>query len=272
MHFHNYQAKYLLHNSFYSSKCICQHYHFHHFFYHSSGLLQLPNFYTLVYLLLILDYMSKKHYDLHKYLKALVWLYLMLLRFRQQGSNLFGKALDNRLGVATLIELVRHAPPDLELLAAFTVQEELGLRGARVAAYTFNPDLAIVIDSTPAYDLPTWDGTENTAYNTRLGAGPALYVADAATLSDPRLVRYLAQVADQLDIPYQFRQPGGGGTDAGAIHKQRAGIPSVSVSVPGRYPHTAMGLARVEDWQDTLTLLFAALERLPADLLAVERG
>lgn len=193
-------------------------------------------------------------------------------RFRQQGSNLFGKALDNRLGVATLIELVRHAPPDLELLAAFTVQEELGLRGARVAAYTFNPDLAIVIDSTPAYDLPTWDGTENTAYNTRLGAGPALYVADAATLSDPRLVRYLAQVADQLDIPYQFRQPGGGGTDAGAIHKQRAGIPSVSVSVPGRYPHTAMGLARVEDWQDTLTLLFAALERLPADLLAVERG
>ena len=64
-------------------------------------------------------------------------------------------------------------------------------------------------------------------------------MADAGTLSDPRLVRHLVQTGDALHIPYQFRQPGGGGTDAGAIHKQRAGIPSVSISVPGRYAHTA---------------------------------
>jgi endoglucanase len=132
-------------------------------------------------------------------------------------------------------------------------------------------DLAIAIDSTPAYDLPSWDGGENTSYNTRLGAGPALYIADSSTLSDPRLVRYLAQTGDALGIPYQFRQPGGGGTDAGAIHKSRAGIPSVSVSIPGRYAHTAAGMARLADWQNTLVLLHAALERLPADLLAVER-
>jgi endoglucanase len=192
-------------------------------------------------------------------------------RFRRQGPSLFGKALDDRLGVATLIELLRNAPPTVDLLAAFTVQEEIGLRGARVAAYALNPDLAIAIDSTPALDLPRWDGEENTQYNTRLGAGPAIYTADSSTLSDPRLVRYLAGIGDALGIPYQFRQPGGGGTDAGAIHKQRAGIPSVSVSIPGRYAHTAQGMARLTDWQHTLNLLQTALAQLPADLLSQDR-
>jgi len=192
-------------------------------------------------------------------------------RFEQVGPSLRAKALDDRLGVATLIELVKHAPANVELQAAFTVQEEIGLRGARVAAYAFNPDLAIAIDSTPANDLPTWDDTENAVYNTRLGYGPAIYLADAGTLSDPRLVRYLAATGDALHIPYQFRQPGGGGTDAAAIHKQRAGIPSVSISVPGRYAHTAVLLARLSDWQATLALVYQALVRLPIDILSTPR-
>src|SRR4030042_222294 len=155
--------------------------------------------------------------------------------FIQLGPSLRGKALDNRLGVATLIELVKHAPPHIDLQAAFTVQEEIGLRGARGSAFAFDPDMAIVLDSPPAYDLPAWDVDENVRYNTRLGAGPAIYIADSSTLSDPRLVRYLVETAEAHKIPYQIRQPGGGGTDAGAVHKQRMGIPSVSVSVPGRY-------------------------------------
>jgi endoglucanase len=159
----------------------------------------------------------------------------------------------------------------VELLAAFTVQEEIGLRGARVAAYAFHPDLALVIDSTPANDLPVWDGSENARYNTRLDAGPAIYVADGATLSDPRLLRWLFETGDTLGIPYQLRQPGGGGTDAGAIHRVRDGVPSVSISVPGRYAHTAIGLARLSDWQNTLALVFAALMRLDDRLLADER-
>jgi putative aminopeptidase FrvX len=188
-------------------------------------------------------------------------------RFAQVGPSLRGKALDNRLGVATLIELVKHAPDQIEMQAAFTVQEEVGLRGARVAAYSLNPDLAIAIDSTPAFDLPVWDGSENTQYNTTLGAGPAIYVADGRTLSDPRLVRYLAGVGDRLGIPYQFRQPGGGGTDAGAIHLRRVGIPSVSVSIPSRYPHTGVLLARLVDWQYTLALLQAALAGMTSEIL-----
>lgn len=187
--------------------------------------------------------------------------------FQQIGPSLCGKALDDRLGVATLIELIKHAPDSIDLLAAFTVQEEIGLRGARVAAYALNPDLAMVIDSTPAYDLPAWDDSENTRYNTRLGAGPAIYVADAATLSDPRLVRFLVRTAENAGIPYQFRQPGGGGTDAGAIHRQRMGIPSVSISVPGRYAHTARMIARLSDWHNTLALLYQALHSLRPDVL-----
>lgn len=201
-------------------------------------------------------------------------------QFARLGPSLRAKALDDRLGVATLIELLRQAPPNIDLLAAFTVQEEVGLRGARVAAYALDPDLAIALDCTPANDLPAWhsgghyddplDG-ENTRYNTRLGAGPAIYVADGATLSDPRLIRHLVETAELYAIPYQIRQPGGGGTDAGAIHKQRMGIPSVSISVPGRYAHTAALLARLEDWKNTLRLVHAALTRLPLDLLDGER-
>jgi putative aminopeptidase FrvX len=191
--------------------------------------------------------------------------------FRQVGGSLMAKALDDRFGVAILVELVKHPPANVDLLAAFTVQEEIGLRGAHVAAYALDPQAAMVIDSTPALDLPAWDGTENERYNTRLGAGPAIYLADRGTLSDPRLIRHLVETADQLGIPYQFRQPGGGGTDAGAIHKQRAGIPSVSVSIPGRYLHTAVAIARRSDWENTMALVYAALASFTPEILAVER-
>jgi putative aminopeptidase FrvX len=193
-------------------------------------------------------------------------------RFRRSGPSLMAKALDDRLGVVTLIELLKHAPEEIDLLAAFTVQEEIGLRGSKVAAYAFNPDIGIAVDSTPAYDLPAWDGQENAIYNTKLGLGPAIYIADASTLSDPRLVRWLAETAQSLKIPYQFRQPGSGGTDAGAIQKARAGVPSVSVSVPHRYSHTAVSVARLEDWKNSLTLLHAALTRLTPELLRSERA
>ena len=192
-------------------------------------------------------------------------------QFSRIGPSLRAKALDDRLGVATLIELIKHAPPNIELRAAFTVQEEVGLRGAKVAAYSLEPDLAIALDSTPANDMPAWDDDENTRYNTRLGAGPAIYLADSATLSDPRLVRHLEQTAAVYGIPYQLRQPGGGGTDAGIIHKQRAGIPSISVSVPGRYLHTPVSLARLSDWENTLALLYVALVGLTPRVLRADR-
>ena len=188
-------------------------------------------------------------------------------KFKRVGPSIMAKAIDDRIGVATLIELVKHAPPNIDLLAAFTVQEEVGLRGAKVAAYAFDPDLAIAIDSTPAYDMPNHDGSDSHFYNTKLGFGPAIYIYNSSTIDDPRLVRFLKETAEAENIPYQIRQPGGGGTDAGAIQRTRAGVPVVSVSVPGRYAHTPIGLCRVDDWKNTLKLLHAALERITPKLL-----
>jgi endoglucanase len=191
--------------------------------------------------------------------------------YQRFGPSIRAKALDDRLGVANLIELFRNAPANIDLMAAFTVQEEVGLRGARVAAFSLNPDLALALDCTPALDLPNWDGEENTRYNTRLDHGPALYVADRATLSDPRLIRHFVETAESQNIPYQIRQPGGGGTDAGAIHKQRLGIPSISISVPGRYLHTAASIVRVSDWQNTLKLIHASLSDIRPSIFKKDR-
>ncbi len=191
--------------------------------------------------------------------------------FVQLGPSLRGKALDNRLGVATLIELVKHAPANIDLLAAFTVQEEISSRGARVAAYAFDPDMAIILDSTPAYDLPDWELDENLRYNSRLGHGPAIYTADSSTLHDPRLVSFVIRVAEEHQIPYQLRQPGGGGNDTGVIHKQREGIPSIAVSVPGRYHHSPATIVRLSDWQHTFDLIYQVLGQLTPDVLSSER-
>jgi len=192
--------------------------------------------------------------------------------FRRSGPSLFAKALDNRFGVATLIELLRNAPTNIDLQAAFTVQEENGLRGAQVAAHSLDPHLAVAIDSTPANDLPQWEGEENASFNTRLGLGPAIYIADGRTFSDPRLVRHFIQVSEAEGIPHQIRQPGGGGTDAGTIHRARAGIPSLSLSIPHRYAHSAVLLARLEDWKNTFQLLHTALGCIQADFLTGERA
>ncbi len=187
--------------------------------------------------------------------------------FRRAGPSIMSKALDNRLGVATLIELVKAAPFGVDLLAAFTVQEEVGLRGAKVAASYFKPDLAIVIDATPAWDMPMQRDGENTTYNTKLGLGPAIYVSHGSVIDDPRLVRFLVETATREKIPFQYRQPGGHSTDSGAIQRVGEGVPVVSVSVPHRYSHSAVSIARIDDWRDTLALLQSGLRRIRRDVL-----
>jgi len=191
--------------------------------------------------------------------------------FRRTGPSVMSKALDNRLGVAIVLELVKHAPRNVDLLAAFTVQEEIGMRGAQVAAHHFKPDIGIVVDATPANDMPMQRDGENTFYNSKLGLGPAVYVHNAGAIDDPRLVRFFIDAATRARIPFQVRQPGGGGTDAGAIQRAVDGVPVISVSVPHRYPHTAMSVARIDDCRNTYALLHAALRRLTPQVLQAER-
>jgi putative aminopeptidase FrvX len=192
--------------------------------------------------------------------------------FECQDGVLRGKALDDRLGVATLIGLLEHSYPGIDLVAVFTTQEEVGLRGAGAAAHRLAPDLAIAIDCTPARDFPLADGKPNPFYNTRLGEGPALYVVDGSTVSEANLLRLAESTARQLQLPFQLRQPGGGSTDAAAIHRSLTGIPSLSISVPGRNLHGSVSTAQVSDWQAHRHLVRGLLQALSPSAWAEARS
>jgi tetrahedral aminopeptidase len=187
--------------------------------------------------------------------------------FAQLQGAVRGKALDDRLGCATLVTLLRGGPYPVELHAAFTVQEEVGLRGASVAGYAVEPHAAIALDCAPAYDLPHSRGTENVRYNAQLGRGPVIYRVDGRTLSDRRLADFLCQMAENAGLPFQIRQPGPGSTDASAVQLGRSGVPVVSMSVPARYVHTPAALARLDDWRHAAQLLLLAVEQFNPKVL-----
>ena len=180
-------------------------------------------------------------------------------QFRELGTTVSGKAFDDRAGCAVLVELLRGERFRFDLHAAFTVQEEVGLRGAQVAAYAIEPDCAFALEGTIADDTPK---EKEGSPTTELGQGPAITVMDRSVISDRRLVRLLTGAADELDIPYQFKQPGIGGTDAGAIHLAREGVPAVTVAVPCRYIHGPAALLSLKDFDDTVRLMHASLSRL----------
>ncbi|MBL7183465.1 MAG: M42 family metallopeptidase [Anaerolineae bacterium] len=169
-----------------------------------------------------------------------------------------GKAFDDRAGCAVLIEVLKERYP-FDLYPVFTVQEEVGLRGARVAAYAVEPDVAFVLEGTICDDMPK---KKDVSPSTRLGAGPAITIMDRSFIADRGLVQLLVETAEELGIPYQFKQPGIGGTDAGAIHLAREGIPSATVSVPCRYIHSPVCLLSLEDFENTVRLMKGALGKL----------
>ena len=180
------------------------------------------------------------------------------------GRAAIGKAFDNRAGCAALIELLRGDPYPFDLVAAFTVQEEVGLRGARVAAFNARADAALVLECTPAYDLPT---TRDVSPNVAMGKGVSIYVMDARTIQDPRLVAHLMATGDAHGIPYQIRQPGGGGTNTGAIQRAGLGIPAATLAVPGRYAHTPTMMMSLDDYDNMVRLAGASLRTLTSDIL-----
>lgn len=169
-----------------------------------------------------------------------------------------GKAFDDRAGCAVLIELLEERYP-FDLYAAFTVQEEVGLRGARVAAYAIAPHLAFALEGTICDDLPRKGDVTPT---TVLGKGPAITIMDRSVIADRRLVELLIDTAEKNGIPYQFKQPALGGTDAGAIHLTREGVPSAVVAVPSRYIHSPTCLLSLTDLENTVQLMRQTLARV----------
>lgn len=184
-------------------------------------------------------------------------------RQRKDQGLVKGKAFDDRAGCAVLIELLKGDYP-VDLIAVFTVQEEIGLRGARVGAYTANPDLAFILECTAADDLPALDEDVPEGFP-RLGDGPAITMMDRSFIADRRLVDLLVNTAETEGLPYQFKRPGIGGTDAGAVHLARKGVPSVAVSIPARYIHSPAAILDLADFWNTVKLMQATLKKLTTD-------
>ena len=175
------------------------------------------------------------------------------------GEGLYkGKAFDDRVGCALLVELLKkdYAFP---LVAAFTVQEEVGLRGAKVAAYHVAPDFAIVLEGTVTADV---SDREEAGWVTELGKGPACSLMDRTTLYSPKLVQWVVNLARKKGIPLQFRRGTSGGNDAGSIHISKAGIPTIVLSVPCRYIHSFVSVISEHDY----AACFKLVEELLADL------
>ena len=178
-----------------------------------------------------------------------------------------GKAFDDRAGCALIIDLLKGDRFPFDLYGSFTVQEEVGLRGAHVAAAVIKPDVAFVLDCTPAYDLPN---KADESPNVALGKGAAIYVMDRSTIQHPRLISHLMRTAEENDLPFQLRKPGGGGTNTASVQRSGPGVASATVSLPGRYMHGPHSMIDLNDYENTKKLLDAALRGLTKETIARE--
>ena len=171
------------------------------------------------------------------------------------NKMLKAKALDDRVGCAVMLELLQEKSK-IDYTCVFTVQEEIGTRGATVSAYTVNPDYAIVIETTTASDIPDTPDHKKVC---KTGGGAVVSFMDRATLYDRELYKQAFEIAKSNDIPCQTKTVVAGGNDAGAIHKAAGGIKTIAVSLPCRYIHSGSSVCNINDIE--------SVERLAKELL-----
>lgn len=171
--------------------------------------------------------------------------------FVQCGDTVVSKALDNRAGCAVLIDTIINTKSDVnDLYFVFTVQEEVGLRGAKAAGFSIEPDIAIAIDVTDTGDTPD---APNMAVS--LGKGAAIKVMDRSILCDADVRTKMIETAKKNNMPYQLEIMTDGGTDAGAIQLTRAGVKTGGISIPTRYVHSTSEMSSVSDIKTASELL-----------------
>ena len=179
--------------------------------------------------------------------------------YRELEGGLFkARALDDRAGCALLLELVREVP-EYDIVLAFTVQEEIGLRGAKTAAFSVDPDVAVVVDSTTAADTA---GVPSHKQVCRVGGGPVVSFMDARTLYDRPLYACIRRLAEENGIETQTKTMVAGGNDAGAIHQSRGGVRTAAVSLPCRYIHSSSCVLKKSDLEATRSLLLLLAREL----------
>jgi len=172
------------------------------------------------------------------------------------------KAFDNRVGMAATIQsgqiLSASGHPN-RLILAGTVMEEVGLRGAKTAAYAMKPDVAIVLEGPPADDTPGFARSEAQG---RLGGGVQIRLFDPTAITNPRLAALAIQVAREEGIPHQVTVRRSGGTDAGSFHLSGSGVPSIVLGVPARYIHSHNSIIDLNDYLAMVALTTALVSRL----------
>ena len=183
--------------------------------------------------------------------------------FIEMGDCVNGKSLDNRLAVFILIETLRNLKGKeipFDLYGVFTVQEEVGIRGANVSSMRINPDFGFGLDTTIAFDLP---GAAEHEKITKLGEGTAIKLMDASTICDYRMVNYMKQTADKHEIQWQPEILTAGGTDTAGIQRMtEGGSIAGAVSIPTRHLHQVIEMAHKDDIQGSIDLLTACISEL----------
>jgi tetrahedral aminopeptidase len=175
------------------------------------------------------------------------------------NQRLIGKSFDDRAGCAVLYETLKslnHETLEGTVYGIFSVQEEVGLRGARTAAYQLEPDVSLAIDTTAVSDTPE----EMMDQSLALGKGPGIKVMYFSLIASVHVRRKLEEVAKKEGIPYQLEIFPGIGTDAGEMHTSKQGVPTGVLSLPSRYAHSAVEVIDLEDLRNTQALLQAFLE------------
>ena len=181
-------------------------------------------------------------------------------RFEDWGATLKAKAFDDRIGCYLMIELLKGRYP-FPLTAAFTTQEEVGLRGAQVAAQHALPDIAFILEGTGAADMPQPRERDDSRVPA-LGKGPVITIMDRSVICDKALVKLLTDTARQNRIPHQIKRPGIGGTDAGRIHLTKSGVRTVVLAIAARYIHSPVCLMNKSDIANGLKLMQAVLKKI----------
>src|SRR5690554_1356356 len=180
----------------------------------------------------------------------------ILRDFTDLGQRVVGKSLDNRVGCAALIEALKRVKnPKNDLYCTFTVQEEVGIRGAKTSAFGIDPDLGIAVDVTLTGDTP-----EAPKMAVGLGKGTAIKIKDQSVITHRKVKEHLVKLVENFNIPYQLEVLTRGGTDSGAIHLTRAGVPSGVVSIPARYVHSPSEMVDLGDVEAAVRLLVAVME------------
>lgn len=178
--------------------------------------------------------------------------------FTESGSHIKSKAIDDRAGCAMMIRLIQEQP-EYDTYFVFNVQEEIGLRGSRVSAFSVQPDFAIVLEATTASDI---DGVSGNKKVCSLGDGAVVSFMDRSTVYDKELYRLAFDIARENNLPCQTKTMIAGGNDAGAIHVTGKGIRTIAVSVPCRYLHSASCVINPEDFENSYLLVRKLAERI----------